>query len=241
MKKSFYHRFSDFIEGRGFYIILALCVAAVGISGWFLYSSVTREREERPVAGTASITVTPAPSAAPQTRKPVPTAAPRPAASAGPAQTAAPTPASTPKPAVPPQSAPASLAWPVRGEVLTGYTVETLAYDVTMGDWRTHAGIDIAAAAGTEVRAPASGVVRDVIQDVMMGTTVVLDHGGGLTTACSNLAAVPTVEVGNSVSVGAVIGSVGSTAIAESALPSHLHFTVERAGASVDPMELLNQ
>ena len=241
MKKSLYHRFSDFIEGRGFYIILALCIAAVGISGWFLYTSVTRGQEERPVGGTASITVTPAPSAAVRPQKPALPVTPRPTAAARPAQTAAPTPAATPKPAAAPQSAPTSLAWPVRGEVLTGYTVEALAYDVTMGDWRTHAGIDIAAAAGTEVRAPASGVVLDVIQDVMMGTTVVLDHGGGLTTACSNLAAIPTVEVGDSVSVGAVIGSVGSTAIAESALPSHLHFTVERAGASADPMELLNQ
>ncbi len=241
MKKSLYHRFSDFIEGRGFYIILALCIAAVGISGWFLYTSVTRGQEERPVGGAASITVTPAPSAAVRPQKPALPATPRPTAAARPAQTAVPTPAATPKPAAAPQSAPTSLAWPVRGEVLTGYTVEALAYDVTMGDWRTHAGIDIAAAVGTEVRAPASGVVLDVIQDVMMGTTVVLDHGGGLTTACSNLAAIPTVEVGDSVSVGAVIGSVGSTAIAESALPSHLHFTVERAGASVDPMELLNQ
>ena len=42
MKKSFYHRFSDFIEGKGFYIVLALCLVAIGISGWFLFSSLSR-------------------------------------------------------------------------------------------------------------------------------------------------------------------------------------------------------
>ena len=130
--------------------------------------------------------------------------------------------------------------WPVQGEVLTNYSVETLAYDVTMADWRTHAGVDIAAAAGTEVRAPASGVVVEVTEDVMLGTTVVIDHGGDLTTTCANLASVPTVEVGDEVTVGDIIGSVGNTAIAESALASHLHFSVEREGQSVDPMELLN-
>ncbi|HIZ92861.1 peptidoglycan DD-metalloendopeptidase family protein [Flavonifractor sp. An112] len=239
MKKSFYHRFSDFIEGKGFYIVLALCLAAIGLSGWFLFSSLTGEQEEQPVGGTASITVTPAPTpvATVTPVKPTVTATPRPTATV-PAVAA--TPSATVQPTPTPKSAPTSLTWPVQGEVLTNYSVETLAYDVTMADWRTHAGVDIAAAAGTEVRAPASGVVVEVTEDVMLGTTVVIDHGGDLTTTCANLASVPTVEVGDEVTVGDIIGSVGNTAIAESALASHLHFSVEREGQSVDPMELLN-
>lgn len=239
MKKSFYHRFSDFIEGKGFYIVLALCLAAIGLSGWFLFSSLTGEQEEQPVGGTASITVTPAPTPAATVTpvKPTVTATPRPTATV-PAVAA--TPSATVQPTPTPKSAPTSLTWPVQGEVLTSYSVETLAYDVTMADWRTHAGVDIAAAAGTEVRAPASGVVVEVTEDVMLGTTVVIDHGGDLTTTCANLASVPTVEVGDEVTVGDIIGSVGNTAIAESALASHLHFSVEREGQSVDPMELLN-
>ena len=239
MKKSFYHRFSDFIEGKGFYIVLALCLAAIGLSGWFLFSSLTGEQEEQPVGGTASITVTPAPTpvATVTPVKPTVTATPRPTATV-PAVAA--TPSATVQPTPTPKSAPTSLTWPVQGEVLTNYSMETLAYDVTMADWRTHAGVDIAAAAGTEVRAPASGVVVEVTEDVMLGTTVVIDHGGDLTTTCANLASVPTVEVGDEVTVGDIIGSVGNTAIAESALASHLHFSVEREGQSVDPMELLN-
>ena len=239
MKKSFYHRFSDFIEGKGFYIVLALCLAAIGLSGWFLFSSLTGEQEEQPVGGTASITVTPAPTpvATVTPVKPTVTATPRPPATVP--AVAAP-PSATVQPTPTPKSAPTSLTWPVQGEVLTNYSVETLAYDVTMADWRTHAGVDIAAAAGTEVRAPASGVVVEVTEDVMLGTTVVIDHGGDLTTTCANLASVPTVEVGDEVTVGDIIGSVGNTAIAESALASHLHFSVEREGQSVDPMELLN-
>ena len=239
MKKSFYHRFSDFIEGKGFYIVLALCLAAIGLSGWFLFSSLTGEQEEQPVGGTASITVTPAPTPV-ATVTPVKPTATTPPSPTGTSPALAATPSATVQPTPTPKSAPTSLTWPVQGEVLTNYSVETLAYDVTMADWRTHAGVDIAAAAGTEVRAPASGVVVEVTEDVMLGTTVVIDHGGDLTTTCANLASVPTVEVGDEVTVGDIIGSVGNTAIAESALASHLHFSVEREGQSVDPMELLN-
>lgn len=240
MKKSFYHHFSDFIEGKGFYIVLALCIAAIGISGWFLLSGLTGAEETSPVGGTASITVTPAPTAAASVRPVKPTLTPTPRPTATVPAAAAVTPSPTVQPTPTPRSAPTSLTWPVRGEVLTGYTVDALAYDVTMGDWRTHSGLDIAAPAGTEVRAPASGVVTQVTEDVMLGTTVVIDHGGELTTTCANLAAVPTVEVGDQVTAGDVIGSVGDTAIAESALASHLHFSVAREGQSVDPMELLN-
>lgn len=243
MKKSFYHRVGDFIEGKGFYIVLALCIAAIGLSGWFLISSLRGPEQSQPAGGTASITVTPAPQATDRIVpvKPTLTPSPTPAATVPAAGLATDKPVATPTPTATPSSAPTSLTWPVRGEVLTGYTVEALAYDVTMGDWRTHSGLDIAAAVGSEVRAPAAGVVLEVRQDAMLGTTVVMDHGGGLTTVCANLAATPTVQEGDSVLLGDVIGSVGDTAIAESALASHLHFSVLRDGESVDPMELLEE
>ena len=40
---------------------------------------------------------------------------------------------------------PAVFTWPVKGEILSGFSLEVLAYDETMGDWRTHSGVDIAA------------------------------------------------------------------------------------------------
>ncbi len=242
MKKSFYRRIGDLIEGKGFYIVLALCIAAIGVSGWVLFSNLLPEQPESPVGGTASITVTPTPrpTATPAAtvipEKPKVTATPRPASTPAAAVT---TPAPAVQPTQTPQSAPTSLAWPLQGEILTGHSVETLVYDITMGDWRTHTGLDIAASVGDKVHAPAAGVVTAVTEDVMLGTTVVIDHGGTVSSICANLAEVPTVAVGDTVSVGDIIGSVGETAIAESALPSHLHFSVTRGGEPVDPMELL--
>ena len=175
MKRPFYQRVGDFIEGKGFYIVLLLCVAAIGVSGWFLYSSFARSSEELAAGGPAKITVTPTPMATVQaaitakpSAAPPATATPKPAATPKPSAA----PAATPTPAATPAAAPTSYLWPVQGEIITDYTVDALAYDPTMADWRTHTGVDIAASAGTEVRSVASGTVSDVSSDVMMGTTV---------------------------------------------------------------------
>ena len=136
--------------------------------------------------------------------------------------------------------APKLIVEPLRGEVLTAFSMEELIYSPTMGDWRTHDGIDIAAKAGTTVLAASSGTVRSVTDDTLMGTTVVLEHEGGYETTYANLQSKPTVETGDSVSAGQIIGAVGTTAAAESGAP-HLHFAVSRDGKAVDPRAYLEQ
>ena len=76
MKKPFHQRVGDFLEGKGFYIVLFLCVAAIGISGYYLFDSLTRPGPEAPAAATASITVTPSARPAGQPEHSVPPATP---------------------------------------------------------------------------------------------------------------------------------------------------------------------
>lgn len=237
MKRTMQDRVSDFMAGKGFYIVLLLCVTALGVSGYYLFSGLGEPSE--PVSGRVTVVVTPTPA-------PVPTAdAVRPPATASPRPkpTAAPIPEktlTTPPPAEKPATATASVfTWPVKGEVLRAWSVEALCYDETMGDWRTHDGVDIAAPAGSEVMAPAGGTVSDLYTDDLMGTTVVILHADGVMSTCSNLAAVPTVEIGDTVRTGDVIGSVGTSAIGESREASHLHLAMTRDGVSVDPLEYL--
>ena len=106
------------------------------------------------------------------------------------------------------QSAALVFTWPVKGEVLRDFSAETLALDPTLEDWRTHMGVDIAASLGVEVLAIASGTVSAVYEDGLMGTTVVVDHGNGLVTTYSNLAGQPTVESGDTVETGTILGTV---------------------------------
>ena len=129
--------------------------------------------------------------------------------------------------------------WPVPGAVLRDFSVETLSLDPTMGDWRTHGGLDIAAAQGVEVKSISAGTVEQVYTDGLMGITVVVDHGGGLTSWYCNLAEEVAVEAGDSVNIGDTLGTVGTTAIAEVGVDSHIHLETLLNGQPVDPKDYL--
>ncbi len=235
-KKGGLSRLGDFLAGKGFYIVLFLCVAAIGVSGYFLLADSMGPTQS--VANPTQVVVTPPPAPPPVTQEPAPTPTPVPVTPA-PTQTATPTPVPTPTPTPVPTPAALVFTWPVKGEVLAAHSVETLAYDETMGDWRTHAGMDIAATLGTQVVAAAQGTVIDVSFDELMGATVTVEHQDGLESKYCNLAAKPTVAVGDEVETGSVIGSVGATAAAEGARASHLHFELSKDGAAVDPLDYL--
>ncbi len=235
-KKGGLSRLGDFLAGKGFYIVLFLCVAAIGVSGYFLLADSMGPTQS--VANPTQVVVTPPPALPPVTQEPAPPPTPVPVTPA-PTQTATPTPVPTPTPTPVPTPAALVFTWPVKGEVLAAHSVETLAYDETMGDWRTHAGMDIAATLGTQVVAAAQGTVIDVSFDELMGATVTVEHQDGLESKYCNLAAKPTVAVGDEVETGSVIGSVGATAAAEGARASHLHFELSKDGAAVDPLDYL--
>jgi len=248
-KRPIIERVGDFMAGKGFYIVLLLCVTALGVSGYYLFSGLAGP--DAPVSGNVSMTVTATPAPAKQTGAPRTSATPQPIPA--PPTTATPLPTATPKPTAAPTPAPAStkpvptpttatasvFTWPVKGELLRPWSVDALSYDETMGDWRVHDGIDIAAEEGTPVMAPAGGTVSDIYRDDLMGATVVILHANDVISVCSNLEEAPSVEIGQTVRTGDVIGSVGTTALAESAQKSHLHLSMTKSGTSVDPVEYL--
>ena len=130
---------------------------------------------------------------------------------------------------------------PVTGETVMPYAMDVLCYNETTRDWRVHNGWDIEADTGTAVCAAADGTVYTVYDDEQMGQTVVILHDGGYTTRYSSLADEPVVTPGQTVRMGQTIGYVGSTALMESALGDHVHFSVTRQDAPVDPGEFLDQ
>ena len=249
-KQTLAKKIRNFLDGKGFYLVVLLCVSAVGLSGWYLTRNAKTPTEELVGPAIASASVTD-PSVA--TSEQV----------SGTAQIVVPTPGvedvltvSTPSPVpvIEPETpaepvvepdktddAPVPLVytWPVKGNVLMAYSMETLLYDETMGDWRVHTGLDIAATPGANVFAAAAGTVTAVYEDDLMGTTVVVNHGQGMVSTYSNLQSVPAVEAGDTVYTGSILGAVGSTAIAESASESHLHFELTCNGNSVDPLSYL--
>lgn len=129
---------------------------------------------------------------------------------------------------------------PVNGDVINNFSGGELVKSKTLSVWKTHDGIDVAADSGAAVKAMTEGVVTDIYNDALMGVTVVIDHGSGYEGWYCNLSADTPVSKGDSVEAGMVIGEVGTTAEAEIAEPSHLHFGLKKNNAWVDPAVYLS-
>lgn len=237
MKRTVWKRVGSFIMGKGFYIVLFLCVATIGISGYYLVSVFNNTVDQVQQTGVDQQVVIPDKSEV-QGQTVVPVEPNVPDKTNVPD---VPTPQIKPEPKPEPeqQTIQPIYTWPVRGDVISNFSLEVLAYDETMGDWRTHSGVDIAADAGTRVQAISSGTVTRVYKDELMGCAVVIQHPDGLVSAYYNLADAPAVSEGTDVVTGTVIGTVGETAIAEAGRPSHVHLEMLLDERPVDPVDYL--
>jgi len=216
--------------GTGFYIALFLGVTALAVAGY--WTLLSQGAEEEPASSNAElevptedVTEMPEWVVEPETEPETEPAEELPVFDAS-AITIAPV-------------APQLIVDPLKGETLAVFSVDALSYNETLGDWRTHDGVDIAAELGTHVLAACAGTVSTIADDDLMGTTVTITHDGGYETVYANLQSVPTVAVGDSVSAGQTIGSVGDTAISESTMRPHLHFAVYKGGVPYDPEDFL--
>ncbi|MEM7066690.1 MAG: peptidoglycan DD-metalloendopeptidase family protein [Cyanobacteria bacterium P01_B01_bin.77] len=104
-----------------------------------------------------------------------------------------------------------------------------------LGYRRFHAGIDFGASYGTGIVAADSGKVIFSGWYGGYGNSVIIDHGGGLTTLYAHASRL-NVREGQTVSKGQSIAAVGSTGLSTG---PHLHFEVRRNGSPVDPMGFL--
>lgn len=136
-------------------------------------------------------------------------------------------------------TAPTFFVRPVTGEVLREFSGDELVYDRTMGDWRTHNGVDFLAADGTLVSVIADGTIEDVYRDEYYGTGVLVNHGGGLKSVYLGLIENATVTVGQEVAAGETIGAVSTSALFESLEQAHLHVEMSLDGERVNPLDYI--
>ena len=217
-------KFSGGISGKGYYIALVLCAAAIGLAGFLYYRNANDAepslRNTTPSAGEVGATYNDDVQAV----------------ATQPGGTDASDPTGTKEPSA---QKPAKVTSPVEGKTIAEYSMDALHYNQTTRDWRVHDGVDFAAEAGTKVCAAADGTVYTVYDDETMGMTVVIRHDGGYTTKYASLAQEVSVAPGDKVTAGQTIGCVGTNALLENAVGEHVHFSVSCDGTLVDPMEFL--
>ncbi len=123
--------------------------------------------------------------------------------------------------------------WPVNGRVSGVYGSQRI-YNGTPKSW--HSGLDVAAAKGTPIKAPAGGIITFAKPDLYLtGGTVLIDHGMGVSSNFLHLSRLD-VKVGDRVEQGQIIGLVGSTGRATG---PHMHWGMNWLKVRIDPQLLL--
>ncbi|ASJ74878.1 peptidoglycan DD-metalloendopeptidase family protein [Granulosicoccus antarcticus] len=125
-----------------------------------------------------------------------------------------------------------SFDWPLAGPVSSPFGLKRFFNDQPR---RPHGGIDIAAAEGTPILAPADGLVIDTGNYFFNGNSVFIEHGLGLQTFYAHMSRID-VQEGDRVSRGQLIGAVGQTGRVTG---PHLHWSVGLNGTWVNPLLVL--
>ena len=213
-------------NSKSYVLGLVLCAAAVWITGYVFYRSTNQVQEaslqetyEDVLVGTIGTEDVPVIATQPQSTESAPAATET-------------VPAPTEKRILKTMS-------PVEGAPIFGYSMEALSYNQTTRDWRVHNGIDLAAEEGAKVIAAADGEVYTVYEDDTLGHTVVIRHNDGYTTCYSSLSDQISVKPGDKVTMGDTIGYAADSAIVESTLGSHVHFSVTHYDEPMNPEEFL--
>lgn len=127
-----------------------------------------------------------------------------------------------------------SLLWPVEGEIVLGYNMENTIYFPTLKQYQCNPAIVISVAKGTDVVSAAPGVVEDIYEDPVIGTTMVVSVGNGYKLIYGQLSDL-AVGISDNVEAGTIIGKVGTPTKYFTVEGSNLYFQLTAENKPVDP------
>lgn len=255
-------KFNRFISSKGFYIALVVCLVGAGVATWVAVdrtitsieqnnNDMLQNRMEQPAppfleevetkqpnvpqesSALPELVVRPEPGKA-ESSESLPSSSTSSSSPEEPSKSAEASVPSTPQPTSPKLT----YALPVKGDVIQTYSDGELRKNTTLGDWRTHDGVDIAADKGADICAVADGQVTEVRHDPLWGTVVIIDHADGVQSQYCGLHKNVAVAQGDAVLVGQALGKLDGVPC-EINEKSHLHFAARRENAWVDPIKVI--
>ena len=206
-----------FIKRRAVYLVLALCILAVGLSVTFMLinnqNDLTLDTDnDKPVI-------------------------------VEPDQTPVDKPDDTPvdEPEVDPTPVEKEVFFiiPVANPTSVVDYSETMVFNSTLNRFSSHMAMDFFSPEGSDVYAVYDGKVVSIETTFLQGTTITVDHGNGLYTIYNSLADGESVSVGQNVEQGDVIGQVSLSNRQEYKAGAHLHFEVKENGQLINPYKYL--
>ena len=131
-----------------------------------------------------------------------------------------------------------SLIWPLIGNVILPYSMDTTVYFQTLDTYKCNPAILIQGEEGSDVFAACRGIVVDIVETKELGTVVIMDLGSGYEATYGQLMNV-TVYPGQLVAESQNIGEVAPVSTHYIEEGNHLYFKITKDGEPVDPMTLI--
>ena len=128
---------------------------------------------------------------------------------------------------------------PVENYTSIEHYSDTMVFNSTLKRYSSHQATDFIAPEGSKVYCVWAGKVESVENTLLQGVSVTVDHGNGLKTVYNSLADGNAVKVGQTLEQGDVIGHVSVTNRQEYKDGAHLHFEVMENGEYIDPAKYL--
>ena len=224
---------SKFFAGKGFYLVLAACLMAVGVAAWSAVSTINNyiTDNDTPEYSGSENSYTDNSGSNVSSEAPVQnTVSDQPYEDQSSENSTDTTPV---KPVAD------SFMLPVKSDqIQKNYDDTTLQYSATFNDLRMHLGIDLTAENGSAVFACGDGTVTKIYTDSTLGKVMEIDHGNGITVKYCGLSDT-AVNEGDYVTIGDKIATLG-TVPGESADTPHLHLEVYKNGKITSPLKALN-
>lgn len=136
-------------------------------------------------------------------------------------------------------TAPVSYILPLGTDIGNDYSMGVPVYNSVMGDWRTHDGVDFNGNYGDGVKAIADGTIKSIEADAVMGSTITVDHGGGVVATYCGVEVEDGLQRGLSVEQGDKLGTVTDIPGESDAEYPHLHLEIRVDGEICDPLEVM--
>lgn len=130
------------------------------------------------------------------------------------------------------------MEWPVNGTILLDYNMDQTIYYPTLDQYKLSPAIAVQAAEGAPVLASVPGTVYSIENSAQTGTTVTMEIGSGYQAIYGQLTDL-TVQEGDTVKKGDIIGYVGTPTKYYSKEGSNLYFAMKQNGKPVDPIAYL--
>ncbi len=128
---------------------------------------------------------------------------------------------------------------PLTNEVIRIYSGSKPVYYETMQDWRVHNGVDFKGTTAQSVKALADGTIESISKDSLWGDVVIIDHGYGIKSRYCGVR-VSALKEKSTVKVGDVIGTL-SIIPCEASDDPHLHLEIIANGEFVNPIDAIGR